>query len=137
MIPVKQTLLYKTGEVMGNCFAACIASILECDINEIPQPTIDHMDCWWSEYFPLVVDWLNNRGCTLLEFSVSEQAPLRWFSPDKDVFVVASGKSSRIPGYQHSVVWNLSKNELAHDPHPENTGLSEVQVVTFVVKVLS
>lgn len=46
MIPVEQTHagLDEQGRPHGNCFAACVASILECSLDDLPEIRVDEDD---------------------------------------------------------------------------------------------
>src|SRR5690348_7121769 len=56
MIPVTQTI---TGE-QGNCFTACLASILELPIRAVPNfAKLTNSD---EEFFAMVDEWLATRG---------------------------------------------------------------------------
>lgn len=50
--------------------------------------------------------------------------------PDTDGYSIAIGKSNR--GVNHAVVW---KNGMAHDPHPDNTGLTEITRFEIFTKI--
>jgi hypothetical protein len=54
MIPVKQT---KFGYGHGNCFEACVASILEIPLEEVCD--IPHDDKTWFDVFD---KWMRSRG---------------------------------------------------------------------------
>jgi hypothetical protein len=49
--------------------------------------------------------------------------------PDTNGYSIAIGKSVR--GVNHAVVW---KNGMAHDPHPDNTGLNEITRFEILTK---
>lgn len=55
MIPVLQTL---NGSRDGNCFEACVASILECAIAEIPPLVLNNPDDWFEK----CSEFLHSRG---------------------------------------------------------------------------
>lgn len=62
MIPVDQT---KFGDE-GNCYQACLASILEIGIDEVP--TFSSSSNWVRE----VQQWLEQRGLAMLHVNVPE-----------------------------------------------------------------
>ena len=89
----------------GNCFNACLASILELSLPEVP----DYRDKgkWLLQYN----DWLLNYGLTLI--------PLTYGSWVPKGYSILGGRSAR--GLDHAVVaWN---GKMIHDPHPDKTGL--------------
>jgi len=123
MIPVNQKYFHIPGKQNGDCWRACIASIIECDIEDLPIPVIEES---WSEYCfrmdkkPAEMGWENNQYCVR---SIKENALL---SPDTNGYVLALGKSPRFNGSErinHYVVW---KNGIVHDPHPENKGILDI-----------
>lgn len=127
MIPVDQTRLMGTlQEPPGNCWAACVASILELPLSEVP----DEVDDWepgmdprksWVPYQKRIHQWLFDRGLVLIEVQAKHLnycGPLEIF---KSTHCILSGPSPRNPEVQHAVV-GLG-NTIAHDPHPSRDGL--------------
>ena len=123
MKPVKQNLFHIPGKQNGDCWRAAIASIIECDINELPVPSIDKS---WSEYC-LEMDYkLAAMGWQNIQYPVRCITEGMLSSPDTDGYVLALGKSPRFNGtdrINHYVVW---KNGMVHDPHPENKGILDI-----------
>lgn len=143
MKPVMQTLF---GKGKGNCYAACIASILEIPIEDVPN------FCAQSQYnwHKAVADWMSVRGLRIiaLEFSTrkglwgGEALKRCWTYGLGGEWVILSGLSPRStdranPMY-HSVVgqprgWGF---RMVHDPHPDGTGLrGHPWGVEFIVPV--
>lgn len=131
MIPVTQTKVSvnnSKGEkvIYGNCFAACVASLLELPITEVPNiETLFDMDMYHQE----VLDkWLNHKG---YEMSVDDR--LRCFHPNlpnyidsptyreefRDKYYLVSGKSPR--GVMHMTIYKNGR--MVWDPHPTKEGL--------------
>lgn len=110
----------------GNCFTACIASILEADLSTFPNFVLwleedDHGDLSWRR----VQDYLHKRfGVTIL---YSESPERRWLP--EYVLTIASGPGPR--GHRHSVVHD--GNGLVHDPHPSGAGLLEVETHDLIL----
>ncbi len=101
MKPVMQKLISK---VDGDCFGACIASILE--LEEWPNFHTDTRS--WLEYWN---DWLEPLG---LEVVYAQHiAPPRGYA-------IMSIKSVNIAGATHAVVWHGStgNGKVVHDPSP-------------------
>lgn len=124
MTPVDQTRLYDptNQQPPGNCWAACIASILSVSIEDLP----DEKDFWkpgdhpvnsWPPYFRATLDWLRARGLSWLEVRIGG------ISRDEigDVYCIISGPSPRDATITHSVVGLGSR--IVHDPHPSRAGL--------------
>lgn len=102
MKPVAQTV---TG-TQGDCFRACIASILEKPIEDIPLFYGD--DDQWAKYWR----WLQEQGFTL------EWATLDVSDPPPDTFYIASVQSPSLwsQGLYHAVIGYNGKT--VWDPHP-------------------
>jgi hypothetical protein len=66
MVPVEQTIL---APPKGDCFRACIASILELPIEEVPNPAPE--DHWWKAWH----GWLLPLGLQLVEWSPAKDEP--------------------------------------------------------------
>lgn len=103
MIPQDQT---RTGMPDGNCFAACIASILGMHIDDVDLG-ITGDDNWMM----FVDSWLSRYGFGIV---YSKTWPLRFRG-----HAIALGTSPR--GIPHAVVW--AKTGMVHDPHPSRLGL--------------
>lgn len=121
MKAVKQT---KFGNPEGNCLAACIASLLECDLDEVPNQATAKRD--GKHWFDLYNDFLRDRGLGL----VLVDTPVPVCVP-KDCYYIASGQSAR--GLMHSVI-HLN-GELVHDPHPDGTGIRAIEDYLFIVRL--
>lgn len=101
---------------VGDCFRACVASIFEFPINDMPNFWEQTQDV--TEFWELNNDWLTkNKGyrCVSLEFKKEDR---HWVD---GLLCVACAKSPR-GDIDHAVVW---KDGIVHDPHPSNTGLAE------------
>lgn len=103
MIPVEQTMVWSPESPDGNCFDACIASILECPIEEVPHYTDPK---WLQKYWY----WLQDRGWDLdyQLFREGEAPP--------EGYAILAVKSPRGP-IEHAVV--IKDGEIVWDPHPE------------------
>ncbi len=106
MKPIHQT---KFGVEEGNCFQACIASILEIPIEDVPgrQGTTEDED-------RAIRDWLREQyGMGFACTSVARDWD--WVPPGYSILVGASPR-----GYWHHTVVCLD-GEMVHDPHPDGT----------------
>lgn len=106
MKPTDQTVF---GYPNGNCFAACVASILEIPIEETPSIEGKHFEPTWDA-------WFNERGLTMVDVPAGDGAYIQGF-------FIATGKSPRggltksgRPVLHSVVAQNMT---LVHDPHPE------------------
>ena len=113
MKPVDQTKFladYKAGpDQVGNCFPACVASILELPLEEIPN------FCAYENWYEKANEWLNKRDlCIVL---------IRGYDQDRaglPCICIATGKSPR-GDFLHCVVWK--EGRIVHDPHPSRDGI--------------
>lgn len=106
-------MIFVTQSTDTNCFAACLASILGCDIGNVPKGA-DGASWDMTE----VQDWLADEfGLQALEITFGSGGtiyPLR-----RAVACIVSGKSPR-GEKQHAVVaktMGLDGFQLIHDPH--------------------
>lgn len=99
MLPVDQTTF---GFPDGNCFAACVASILELPIAAVP-PARERIE-----------RWLSRMGHYLHDAAVNEQHP-----PPAGFHILNAG-SPRGP-FRHAVV--AYGTAIVHDPHPSRAGV--------------
>ena len=113
MKPVQQTV-FKKG--LGDCFRACVASIFEFSIAEMPNFWEQTQDV--SEFWRLNNNWMmEHGGFKVLHFELLPK--------DRhvvtDLLCIACAKTIR-GEEDHAVIW---KNGLVHDPHPSGVGLAE------------
>lgn len=111
MKPVTQNKLV-TDSTTGNCLAACLASIFECEIHEIPEFEEMHE----SEWFECLVEWLWSKGRGFKEVYLTGEHP-------KGVYI-GVGQSPRNPKNTHAVV--VQDGEIVHDPHPSRAGVTKM-----------
>jgi len=106
---MRKVMQTKLGEKKGNCFDACIASILEIDIEKIPPNMMNGN--WHVKY----QNWFRTIGLQMINMRITNATLL------PDVHYIVSGPSPRHRNCYHSVV---GKNaQIVHDPHPDNEGL--------------
>jgi hypothetical protein len=117
MKPVDQT---KFGMPAGNCLAACVASVLEMPLADVPafDGTSRPDDNWWLEF----QDWLHARGMFAVELKLEGRPSI--CLPERSVYVILTGKSPR-GDFAHAVVGRSDGDvfRLAHDPHPSRAGI--------------
>lgn len=121
MIPVQQTV---TGP-RGNCFSACLASLLEIPIESVPFFLSEVGDRTRFDWASRLDDWLGNFGLYALHFSTIPRSP----SVMPAVLHIMTGISPRgrphaVIGKGHHIVW---------DPHPDRSGLTEVDGYVLLV----
>lgn len=122
MKPIDQTVF---GEPDGNCYHACLASILEIPLERIP-PRLGKEK---GELHAQVNDFLRPYGLAIIVTAWTDGEP--WFGPH-DAWHVLSGPSPR-GNFNHSTVGYGGK--MVHDPHPSRAGLigMEREVDFFLV----
>jgi hypothetical protein len=134
MKPVYQTRFGSNPDAPGNCFAACIASIFECSIVDLPSEVEivekikkdnENWNRWtdrykngrsWELWWLALQSWLEQRN--LFAIDIHKPPP----ELESDTYLVLTAKSPR-GAFYHSVVSVGFSNEIIHDPHPDNTGL--------------
>jgi len=134
MRPVDQTILAgDSGPHKGDCFRACVASILELPIEAVPH--FMEMSGDWFEHFD---DWLRKQGLFAMEVRLQE--PPACFVSSHDVWCILSAMGPH--GVMHSVVGRYEcrpttsapRFYLEHDPHPsrEFFGGNDVEWGLFI-----
>lgn len=117
----------------GNCMSACLASILDIPLREIPNFT--HFKERW---YPEMWKWLGERGYEL--YYIYQIEKIDWDNFPGCIpgweklkilpYYMHNGKSPR--GYGHATVgW---RGKMIHDPHPAGGGV-EVEDYGFLVDV--
>jgi len=114
MEPAQQTSFGKKG----NCFSACIASILEVPLDTVPVFCVDFPSRWAEK----ANEWLHEHHGVML-FCVTPPSEGFVETQYKAPFYhIMSGPALR--GLQHSVVGRNGK--MVYDPHPSGDGLTKV-----------
>lgn len=113
MKPVFQTQFVgdATSDECGNCLAACVASILELDLEDVPNfaaITEPDKDAWWRALQGFVTE----RGFFLYPLDPELGAP-------EDTYTIAVGKSPR-GDFNHCAV--AFGTQVVHDPNPHQDG---------------
>lgn len=114
----------KFGSKDGNCLAACLATLLRLDIDEVPSFFSDDSGTWREK----MGAWLVERGWGHLCIA---GPPPEMLGP---ALSIVSGKSPR-GDWLHATVWR--GRELLHDPHPSRAGLEGEPVDTIVLVPLA
>jgi hypothetical protein len=132
MKPVFQKHTDSSQPRLGDCLSACVASILELSLEEVPH--FCHPEANWPHNYR---DWFGDRGLVAIE--------LKWPPAVNDVkmrmslplgtYFIAHGISPRGP-WQHAVVAVIDDSDpqgwsIVHDPHPAGGGLIELKGLSF------
>jgi hypothetical protein len=120
--PVDQTILHNPAQGRyGDCFRACIASILH-----LPAQAVPHVfdgasdDDTAGDGLEMLNQWLAQYGLAYTEVLTTD--PLQMMARyNSAAYHVMVGRSPR--GGNHAVVAKAGK--VVHDPHPERGGLSK------------
>lgn len=123
MKPVKQT---RTGE-RGNCYAACIATLLEIKLSEVPELDTEKPEDFWKT----VRNWLESKGYALVHVGPSISRYLY------NAYYIASGPSPRLNGILHACIYK--GDEPVFDPAPDNLffGGKEFTEIDLLVPIFS
>lgn len=118
MTPVMQTLVHPDK---GNCMQAAIASLLDMDLEQVPNWVELPDDDWQMEF----LNWLWRNG-----YEFHGEMPGSYIDSITDYtqgvrgHVVVKGTSNYPKG--HMVVYRVD-GKLSHDPSPAGRGVYEVQ----------
>lgn len=110
------------GEEKGNCFSACVASILELPIDDVPFFMAP------GDWYPRFEEWLKPLGYypVCFELEGASQSVMKEFGVH-----ILSGKSPR-GDFEHSVV--ACGDKVVHDPHPSRDGIGELVDYILIVR---
>lgn len=125
MKPVTQTIIGPEG----NCFSACVASILECSIDEVPTLNAFENN---EEWVQVLNTWLAGRGLGYMECTVPTEA-LNTFFSNKDFYHVMIGPTENSMTMYHAVVGR--KGKMVFDPHPTVLGILPENILRIGVFV--
>ncbi len=130
LIEIEQTILTAP---LGNCYAACIASVLEIPLDRVPSPTEHEGSAFagWQEYEARVdAAVLAPRGLQLLSFKACEEMGA-WTPRGFSLLGAQSPRSDWLHSvvcYDGEIVWDPRSDwlhsvvcydgEIVWDPHP-------------------
>jgi hypothetical protein len=117
MIPQDQTTF---GDI-GNCMSACIASILEIPVSDVPN------FCCVKEHPEFDPNWFCNMGNNFL----MPRGYKPRFRKCPQGYSVAMGMGPR--GHRHSCV--ALNGEIVFDPHPDRLGLETITEYMILEKI--
>lgn len=116
MTPVKQTVLFGDNSIgNGNCFAACLASLLDLPLWMVPP---------FEQMFAHTQHWSGRCDRWLERFFALKLVEVRGHKEDAlPEFYIACGSTPR--GTFHATIY--SRGELVHDPHFSGDGIIKVE----------
>lgn len=127
MIPIVQTLY---GNWQGNCWTACLASILEYPVEKIPNFFV----LYKNSVLMRTTEWLNeNFGLGIISVRVDRTYPISHTGLDflhTPCYHIISGLYENEIG--HSVVGY--KGRIVHDPFPTPKPMHKIISYEFIVK---
>ena len=110
LYPVKQTRLHKGLQPIsdrGNCFPACIASLLNMQVEDVIQIQEHYDNPEWPQ---ILQRWLNSKGYRWRSIEQGEDV--------RGKYILVSGTSPRFSNCTHIVIYK--DGVMVHDPHPDN-----------------
>lgn len=126
MKPVDQT---EFGDKNGNCFPACLATLLELPVEAVPNFCKGDPEDWYAH----VQAWLRPMGYSAVDLRLWVKGS-DW-RPNPGQLCILSGKSPR-GDFDHSVVGIFANPHfrVLHDPHPSRAGIDgEFKEATFLI----
>ncbi len=131
MKPVKQTIFDNEN---GNCMQACIASLLEMELVQVPNFVYSGKK-WWTAFR----EWIASLGYSPLE--VNWPIPLsdegQHIFPNEGQVCWAVGNSPR-GDWKHAILVKYIKGEWTnyHDPHPSDDFLDgDPELVGMLIRL--
>ena len=119
MKPVIQQKLHDPSkDIVGDCFRACVASMLELDLERVPEFEEDMRDDDSVQWFYHLIYWCYYVHFTKVEYFKAESSG---HVVRPGAYYIVGGTSPRFHGENHAVIYK--DGELVHDPHPEGTGI--------------
>ncbi len=130
MIPINQKKLHdpKKG-VNGDCMRACVASVFELPIEEVPE----FEDMSTREYNHEYIKFFGKKGYGLYSLYVEAGGKHPEMLKDECEYYFMVGPSPRGFDADHQCVGY--KGKLVHDPHPDKTGLKSLRNIEILVKL--
>jgi len=114
-------------EGVGNCTQACVASIFELELDEVPDFVNNHKD--WYRALEL---WTIANYMLFPIMMELKDGPPRLMGQSLYGHYLISGQSPR--GRRHMCVGKHGR--VVHDPHPDETGLIKNEDVIIFAKIM-
>lgn len=140
MIKHTQTIYVENDhKVPGNCLQACLASVLEVDMNSVPHFTALGIFHW----FDVCNLWLEAEHKVRLEYrplpnNREQLAQVLADARKLDLLehIIVSGTTRRSAIVRHACVGKLEGDTpvVVHDPHISRSGLTEIDTIYFLVR---
>jgi hypothetical protein len=128
MIPVYQTIISdEAAGIHGNCFPACLASIMELPLEQIPD-----LQTPKSEWFNVLWTFLLKNGYEFLGTGTKEDALS--YPTGIDGYYIVNGSSPRGFKRGHAVVFK--NGVMVHDPHVSGLGVIDIWNYFMIERVI-
>ncbi|WP_458317138.1 hypothetical protein [Mycolicibacterium brisbanense] len=116
---------------VGDCWRACIASVIGCPITEVPHFVRDH----GTEWFEATNTWLTAQcGETVLYAPGEPWAADELSTITRRPYIILNGGSPR-GEFAHCVVADVATGAVVHDPHPSRNGITSITGAFALVDV--
>jgi hypothetical protein len=138
MTPVDQEIM---DDTKGDCFSACLASLLDLPIKEVPKFAAETETS--RDFWKVIEKWLSDRNYKLLSITFPDPQILSRTDFENGGYCILSGVSPRRKAdgniKYHAVVGKAEGFgvKIIHDPHPDRTGLQDwgYRWVKFLIKL--
>lgn len=132
---MKIVMQTRFGEPEGNCFEACVATVLGLDLDQVFDRYVTlGAEMTVPQERKLIGDWLADRGLGLAVIGVSFFDGAPRIMATEGVSMIVVGRPPR-GGMWHAVVWKMEGGEWRlGDPHPEGGGIERVDSVEIIVR---
>lgn len=118
MTPQDQEFIHIPNQQHGDCMRACIASLFDLPIAEVPHFLRD-ADGSPIKFWDGVFDFCEARG---FDYNPQHKSHVNQLADHMDGYHIIGGPSPRGGGILHAVVGR--NGEIVFDPHPSKAGLA-------------
>jgi len=124
----------------GNCFSACLASILELSIDEVPNFVKDSKGQTFKMW-DAVAKWINTKGYGIIH--IPTKLSNCFFIGMDGCWAIGTVDSQNIPDVDHGVVIGWKKSGrwsnvyIAHDVNPNNKQIykfDDIKAIELLIK---
>lgn len=143
MKPIFQEIV---DPIIGDCFSACLASVLELPLSRVPKFARDNPDPNQS-FFPEVQTWLAKKyRMGIVAIQMEDRAgdfagkDIRFIHGPKEQICIASVDSPNFEGRKHAVVGrvdSLGNFTLLHDPNRDGRPITTFPRVVYLLLPLN
>lgn len=118
MTPQKQTIFsHEKKGTVGNCLSACVASLLDMQIEDLP-----HFSWHMSDWFRILYMFLEDHGYSVKMLPIKNNPDWKTEFNGIDGYLIVGGGSPRGIKNGHAVIYK--DGQPFFDPHSDNTFLT-------------